>query len=185
MLASSLELHKHKREKRDCNTESVCGAKKLQGLKLQGAKNPTPLHKAKLPTASVRGIVQRQFGTPTQARRVDGHVASRKHQSLHANPNWRSSRGRNSPPNISVNSMKHYTLPNSLARGKKLIKSRATAHNGPNPRTYMAVTFETKLIDLYAAVDDGACQFRCQCDEGGTVCACGQPYPNLWGGGRL
>ena len=135
-LASSLELRKHKREKRDCNTESVCGAKKLQGLKLQGAKNPTPLHKAKLPTASVRGIVQRQFGTPTQARRVDGHVASRKHQSLHANPNWRSSRGRNSPPNISVNSMKHYTLPNSLSKGNKLIKSRATAHNGPNPDIY-------------------------------------------------
>ena len=48
-LASSLELRKHKREKRDCKTDSVCGAKKLQGFKAQGAKNPTPLHKAKLP----------------------------------------------------------------------------------------------------------------------------------------
>ncbi len=63
-LASSLELRKHKREKRDCKTESVCGAKKLQGFKAQGAKNPTPLHKAKLPTASVRGNVQGQFGKP-------------------------------------------------------------------------------------------------------------------------
>lgn len=103
LASSSLELCKHKREKRETATKSVCGwCQKLQGFKAQGAKNPTPLHKAKLPTASERGNVQRQFGTPQQAWSVDAHVASRKHQSLHANQTVGAveCRGENSPKKL-------------------------------------------------------------------------------------
>jgi len=122
LASSSLELCKHKREKRETATKSVCGwCQKLQGFKAQGAKNPTPLHKAKLPTASERGNVQRQFGTPQQAWSVDAHVASRKHQSLHANQTVGAveCRGEILRKNFSVNSTcAGYPLPNSLAQRK-------------------------------------------------------------------
>ena len=88
------------REKRETAKQRVCVVpRNCRVLKLKVLKTQPRCTKQSCPPPRYEAMCRGSLANPTQARSVDGHVASREHQSLHANQTVDAVEGRwrNSP----------------------------------------------------------------------------------------